>query len=298
VIQPWIDRLAEWAVANAPSAVRIVLTPIAAYLLLGLARRLISRLEHFTEEDEAGRETGREKRALTLSRTLRSTIATLIWGIAAMLVLRDFGVDLAPILAGAGIAGLAVGFGAQTLVKDVISGFFILLENQYRVSDEVEIAGAHGVVEEIGLRTTVLRDGAGAVHVVPNGSVGVVTNRTRGWARAILDIGVTYKEDTDRCFEVLRRVGHEMASDPDVQRRLEGEFEYVGVEALTDAAVVLRVQVRTLPDERVAVLREMRRRVKQAFDTEGIVMPFPPHTIFVGDGSSIARRSHGESPTP
>jgi small conductance mechanosensitive channel len=216
-----------------------------------------------------------------------------------MLVLRDLGVDLAPILAGAGIIGLAVGFGAQTLVKDVISGFFLLLEDQYRVNDEVSIAGARGHVEEIGLRTTVLRDADGRVHIVPNGAVGVVTNHTRGWARALLDVSVAYKEDTDRCFEVLRRVGRELEADAEFGPLLDGEFEYFGIEALADSAVVLRAGVRTRPEARVAVLRELRRRVKQAFDAEGIEIPFPHTTITFRDGSLVTRRPRenpGERP--
>jgi small conductance mechanosensitive channel len=294
----WIDRISEWAIANAPGAVRIALTPIAAYVLLRLAGRLIARLERLAEDDDPSHTSDREKRAQTLGRTLRSTVNVLIWAIAAMLVLRDLGVDLAPILAGAGIIGLAMGFGAQTLVKDVISGFFLLLEDQYRVNDEVSIAGARGAVEHIGLRTTVLRDAEGRVHIVPNGAVSVVTNHTRGWARALLDVNVAYKEDTDRCFQVLRRVGSEIEADPEFGPMLDGEFEYIGIEALADSAVVLRTGVRTRPEDRVAVLRELRRRVKQAFDVEGIEIPFPHTTITFGDGSLMPRRSQGPPGAP
>jgi len=220
------------------------------------------------------------------------------WAIAAMLVLRDLGVDLAPILAGAGIVGLAVGFGAQTLVKDVISGFFLLLEDQYRVHDEVSIAGARGTVEQIGLRTTVLRDFEGRVHIVPNGAVSVVTNHTRGWARALLDVGVAYKEDTDRCFRVLRRVGSEIEADPEFRPMLDGEFEYSGIEALADSAVVLRTAVRTRPEDRVVVLRELRRRVKQAFDAEGIEIPFPQTRVTFGGDPLVVDPGEGSPPEP
>jgi len=296
VTEPWIDRISEWAIANAPGAVRIALTPIAAYFLLRLAGRLIARLERLAEDDDPTRVSDREKRARTLGRTLRGAVNVLIWAIAGMLVLRDLGVDLAPILAGAGIVGLAVGFGAQTLVKDVISGFFLLLEDQYRVNDEVSIAGARGTVEQIGLRTTVLRDFEGRVHIVPNGAISVVTNHTRGWARALLDVGVAYKEDTDRCIQVLRQVGSEIAADAELRPMLDGEFEYSGIEALADSAVVLRTAVRTRPEDRVTVQRELRRRVKQAFDAEGIEIPFPQMRISFGSDFLPARPAPGTPP--
>lgn len=278
----WLDWVRGWAVAHAPNAVRIVLTPLVAYLLIKALGRLIARLEQLADDDDPTTLSEREKRARTLGRMLRQIVAVLVWAIAAMLVLRDLGVDIAPILAGAGIVGLAVGFGAQTLVKDVISGFFLLLENQYRVHDDVAIAGVRGNVEAITLRTTVLRDFEGRVHIVPNGTIGVVTNHTRGWSCAVLDVPVPYEEDSDRCAAVLRSVGAELEADPEYGGRLEGPFEVLGVEALADSSLLLRVAVRTRPEERVIVLRELRRRVKQALAREGIEIPYPHRTVTFG----------------
>jgi small conductance mechanosensitive channel len=225
-----------------------------------------------------------EKRAKTLGRILRQSVAVGIWALAAVTILSEVGVAIGPLIAGAGIAGVAVGFGAQSLVKDVISGFFMLLENQFRVGDVVTLASVTGQVEAVNLRTTVLRDIEGAVHVVPNGTISVVTNLTRGWSRALLDVAVAYREDTDRCIAILRQVGVQMEADPNFSSRLSEPFEYPGVEALGDSAVVLRVMVRTRPGEQWNVARELRRRIKQAFDTHGIEMPFPQRALWVRSG--------------
>ena len=227
------------------------------------------------------------KRARTISRILRQAEAVLVWSVTIMLVLGELGVDLKPILAGAGILGLAVGFGAQTLVKDVITGFFILLENQIRVGDAVTAAGFSGVVEAVNLRTTVLRDVDGRTHIIPNSAITVVTNATRDWSRALLDVGVAYKEDTDRCLEVLRATGTEIEHDPVFGKKLLGVFEYPGVQALGDSAVVLRMVAKTQPHEGAAVQRELRRRVKKAFEAAGIEIPVP-HVKVVRDGEGRA----------
>jgi small conductance mechanosensitive channel len=204
-----------------------------------------------------------------------------------MLVLGEFGVDLKPILAGAGILGLAVGFGAQTLVKDVITGFFILLENQIRVGDTVTAAGCTGVVEAVNLRTTVLRDQDGTTHIIPNSAITVVNNATRDWSRALLDVGVAYKEDTDRCEMVLRELGTSMEKDTFFGKKLIGPFEYPGVVKFGDSAVVLRMVVKTQAQDGPTVLRELRRRVKKAFDNAGIEIPFP-HVKVVRDREGAA----------
>lgn len=274
-----LQRGQEWGLAHIPNLIRIVGLLLAAWILSRVVRRIIRRFESFADDGDPTIVSEREKRAQTLGKVLRQTSLVLIWGVAAMAILGELGVDLKPILAGAGIVGLAVGFGAQTLVKDVISGFFILFENQFRVGDVIETAGVGGLVEAINLRTTVLRDVQGRVHVIPNGSINVVSNFTREWSRAVLDIGVAYKEDTDRCTEILQRVGAEIESDPRWGPKLLGPFEYPGVESFGDSAVVLRMMVRTVPQERWNVLRELRRRVKKAFDAEGIEIPFPQLTL-------------------
>jgi small conductance mechanosensitive channel len=246
-------------------------------------------MELMVEDDDPDSLSDREKRARTLARILRQVVTIVIWTLATVTILGELGVAIGPIVAGAGIAGLAVGFGAQSLVKDVISGFFMLLENQFRLGDVVSLAGATGVVEAINLRTTVIRDGEGKVHIVPNGDISVVTNHTRGWSRALVDVPVAYREDTDKCYAILRQVGAEIEKDPVFGGRLLGPFEYPGVEKLDESSVLLRVMVRTKPHEQWVVARELRRRIKNAFDENGIEIPYPHRTVYVRDSGDSNR---------
>jgi small conductance mechanosensitive channel len=274
-----VDRVTRWGIAHVPNVLRIVLVLVVAFAVSKVLRHLVSRLERLADDGDPETLSDREKRARTLGRILRQAVAALVWSIGAMLVLAEVGVDLKPFLAGAGIAGLALGFGAQTLVKDLIAGFFILLENQFRVNDVIRTAGVEGMVDAMNLRTTVLRDPEGRVHVIPNGSIDVVTNLTREGSRALLDVGVGYREDIDRCLDVLRRVGQEIAKDPVHGPMLRGPFQVLGVERFDASAVVLRLWVETRPHHKVDVLREMRMRIKKAFDEAGIEMPFPQMTV-------------------
>jgi len=282
-----LDTLRSWAETHAQSFVRVVLILVLAWIVHFALRTLIRRIERIGDDDDPLTVTEREQRAQTVGRILRQATFILVWSMAAMLVLGELGVDLKPILAGAGILGLAVGFGAQTLVKDVITGFFILLENQIRVGDNITAAGCSGLVEAVNLRTTVLRDIDGKTHIVPNSAITVVTNATRDWARALLDIGVAYKEDTDRCLSALREVGASIEQDPVFGRKLLAPFEYPGVQSLGDSAVVLRMVAKTLPQEGLVVQRELRRRVKKAFDAHGIEIPFP-HVKVITEPASRA----------
>lgn len=267
------ETIVIWTEAHAPSALRIVLILALAWLVGRVLRSLIKRVEHLSDHGDVRTTTEQAKRAHTIGRILRQASTVLVWSVTIMLVLGELGVDLKPILAGAGILGLAVGFGAQALVKDVITGFFILFENQIRVGDTITAAGCSGVVEAVNLRTTVLRDADGTTHIIPNSSITVVTNATRDWSRAVLDVGVAYKEDIDRCDTVLREVGASLEKDATFAKLLIGPFEYPGVVQLGDSAVVLRVLVKTQPHDGPTVLRELRRRVKKAFDQAGIEIP-------------------------
>ncbi len=278
-MQPVVARLTEWGAAHVPNAFRIVLIPVAAYVTIKLLNKLVRRLEKLADDGDPATQSELEKRAATLGRILRQAIGVFVWGTAAMLVLSELGISIGPILAGAGIAGIAVGLGAQTLVKDVIGGFFILLENQFRVHDVIGVAGVSGKVEAINLRTTLLRDAEGRVHVIPNGAISVVTNYTREWSVAVLDVGVPYGEDMDRVLSVLRRVGDGLEQDPVFGKKLLQKFEYPGIETFGEWAVVVRMSVRTLPQERWDVAREVRARVKKAFDESGIEIPFRHVTI-------------------
>jgi small conductance mechanosensitive channel len=282
-----VDTLRVWAAAHTQNALRIVLILALSWLVHRVLRAIIKRIERISDDGDPTTASELEKRAQTIGRILRQASSVVVWSVTVMLVLGEFGVDLKPILAGAGILGLAAGFGAQTLVKDVITGFFILLENQIRVGDTVTAAGCTGIVEAVNLRTTVLRDLDGTTHIIPNSAITVVTNATRDWSRALLDVGVAYKEDTDRCEMVLREVGASMEKDASFAKKLIGPFEYPGVVKFGDSAVVLRVLVKTQAHDGPMVLRELRRRVKKAFDKAGIEIPFP-HVKLVRDRDGAA----------
>jgi small-conductance mechanosensitive channel len=228
------------------------------------------------------RRTGPDEltRVETLARVFRNAGAIVIFIVAGTLVLDTLGISIAPILATAGVAGLAIGFGAQSLIKDYFTGFFILLEDQIREGDVVEIAGKAGLVEEVTLRYVRLRDGDGFVHFVPNGEIKLVSNRTRGFARAVVDVGVGYGVDIEQAFAVMREVASSMRADEKWKPRIADDLEVLGVEKLGDSAVLLRVQLRVVPPiERDNVRREFQKRVKAAFDTRGIEIPFPQLTV-------------------
>jgi moderate conductance mechanosensitive channel len=227
------------------------------------------------------------KRATTLGRAIRYLANVLLTLIAGMLVLAEMGVSVAPILGAAGVVGIAVGFGAQSLVKDYFTGFFILLENQIRQGDVVEVAGKGGLVEEVTLRFVRLRDYEGNVHYVPNGLITTVTNRSRGFAHAVIDIGIGYGDDIDAAFAIMRRVGAELKADPSFGPRILEELELAGVENLADSSVRLRGRLKVLPLEQWNVRREYLRRLKNALDQAGLEIPLPQLTLHRGKKKSI-----------
>jgi small conductance mechanosensitive channel len=219
-------------------------------------------------------------RITTVSRVLRYTATVIVVLVAGMLVLSQLGISIAPILATAGVAGVAIGFGAQSLIKDYLSGFFLLIEDQIREGDVVEVAGKAGIVEEMTLRYVRLRDGDGYVHFVPNGEIKLVSNRTRGFARAVVDVGVGYGVDIDQALAVMREVGRAMRAHEQWKARVPDDVEVLGVEKLENSAVVLRVQLKVVPaNERDNVRREYLKRIKEAFAARGIEIPFPQLTI-------------------
>jgi small conductance mechanosensitive channel len=224
-----------------------------------------------------------EERAKTLFQILWHILRVTIWVMAIIMVLGQLGLQVGPILAGVGIMGLAVGFGAQSLVKDVINGFFLMLENHYSVGDVVRTAGVAGRVEAVTLRVTTLRDLQGRVHVIPNGQIETLSNYTKQWSRAVLDIGVAYKEDVDEVIEVLKEVGEELRKDEQFKAFITEPMNILGVEDLGDSEVTIRMFFTTQPLKQWDVSREFRRRVKKAFDEKGIEIPFPHRTIYMGD---------------
>lgn len=216
-----------------------------------------------------------DKRVKTLTEVLYRTTITVVIVIGALTALPEFGVNINALLAGSSLIALAIGFGAQSLVKDVIGGLFVLVENQYGEGDVVNIAGVGGLVEDISLRRTLLRDLDGATHTVPNGQIGVATNLTRSWSRANFLVSVSYENDIDRVFEVLNNVGREMKEDPAWSADLVESPAALGVETFGDSGIEIRMLGVTKPIRQWDVMRELRRRIKIAFDREGIVIPYP-----------------------
>ena len=273
------------------------LTMVALHVILILALALVSTLVikkllrkmkiHLLEKSgfADGLTDEESKRAETLTRLIRKAVLIGLWIIVALIILKELGVEIAPILAGAGILGLAVGFGAQNLVRDVISGFFFILEDQVRVGDVAVVNGTGGLVEQINFRTIVLRDLEGVVHVFPNGTVSTLSNRTKTWSGYVFDLGVAYKEDTDTVLKIIAQVGEEMMRDPTFGPLMLDAPEIFGVDRFDDSAVVIKGRLKTKPIQQWVVGREFLRRIKYAFDEAGIEIPFPHQTVYFGDAS-------------
>ena len=279
MLQQALDRIESWSVHLGPataSGLRIVAILLIGWLAILFLRRAL-RLAHrrFVSRIEDGEA---ERRLATLVRMARSLVTTIISLICLVLILSDLGVSVAPILGAAGVVGIAVGFGAQSLVKDLFGGFFILFENQIRHGDIVTIGEHSGVVEQITLRYVRLRDYDGAVHFVPNGIISTVINRSLGYANAVFDIGVAYKEDIDQVVQVMRKVAAELRADPEFSGRILDDIEISGVENFADSAVMIRARIRTVGLEQFNIRREYLRRLKYAFDQHRIEIPFPQVT--------------------
>ena len=279
-----VEAIVRWLMS---SGLRIALILVGALVVVRLAVFITRRVEQAFQDNDPSTMNEREKQAATLGKVIRNISRILVWSVAVMMILRELGIDIGPILAGIGIMGLAVGFGAQSLVKDFLAGMFILIENQYNVGDVIEAAGAKGQVEKITLRATTLRDLEGNVHIIPNGTIEVVTNRTRQWSRFVLDIGVAYKENVDEVMRVLKEIGDELAADADFASMITAPLEVLGVQDFADSAVIIRVMFTTKPVKQWTVGREFRRRVKNTFDAKGIEIPFPHTTVYLGDAAPM-----------
>ena len=292
-MREWVDSLgvalsSGWNPALR-SAVNVLIVLAAAWIALFALRRGIRQFRVYMERRS---DPEAIKRVGTLARAFRYIGTVVIAIVAAMLVMNELGISIAPVLATAGVAGIAIGFGAQSLVKDYFAGLFILVEDQIRQGDVVQVAGIGGLVEEVTLRHVRLRDFDGHVHFVPNGEIKIVTNRTRDFAQAVIEVGVAYREDTDEAFAVMREVGEAMRADPAWAPRLAADLEIIGVERWADSAVVLRGRFKVVPPiEQWNVRREFLRRLKKAYDARGIEIPFPHLTLYPGvakDGSAPA----------
>ncbi len=279
-----VEAILKWLTS---SGLRVVLILVGALVAVRLATFITRRVENAFEDNDPSTMNEREKQAATLGKVIRNITRILVWGVAVMMVLKELGIDIGPILAGVGLMGLAVGFGAQSLVKDFLAGMFVLIENQYNVGDVIQAAGASGTVEKMTLRATTLRDYEGNVHIIPNGTIDVVTNKTRQWSRFVLDIGVAYKENVDDVMSILKEIGDELAADAKFSSMITAPLEVLGVQDFADSAVIIRVMFTTQPVKQWTVGREFRRRVKNTFDAKGIEIPFPHTTIYLGDAAPM-----------
>lgn len=261
------------------------LIQLAAIWLIGwFANRLVKiiarRIEASVDDGDAAVMSAAEKRGHTIAQLVRSVgRAVLLVGVG-LLSLNLF-VDIKPLLAGVGILSLAISFGAQSLVKDFIAGFFILFENQFVVGDVIQIGEKTGTVERMTLRIVTLRDVRGAIHIIPNGSIAMVSNLTRGWSRAVVDVSVGYDVDVDLALAVVRDELAGLRRDPAWAARLEGASEVLGVEKLGDSGLTIRTLVRTVAGSQWEAAREFQRRLKNRFDAEGIAIPTPQRTVHV-----------------
>lgn len=281
------------------ACMRILLVLVAFWLASLVLRFALRRLEKALirrglEEGEIATESS--KRVETLVRLLRQGVLIVLWLMAGLVVLREVGIEIGPILASAGVAGLAIGFGAQNLVRDVIAGFFLILENQVRIGDVAVVNGTGGLVERLNFRTIILRDLSGTVHVFPNGTVTTLANLTREWSAYVFDIGVAYKEDVDQVMQIMREVGQDLREDKRFGVQMIDDVDIFGVDNFADSAVVIKGRLRTKPIKQWEVGREYLRRIKLRFDKEGIEIPFPHRSIYFGEVSKpiVAQLLQGE----
>lgn len=276
----WETSGGERWLVPALAALRIVLILAAAWLLVAVLQKLVktARIRIATRLQGEGAAT----RAETIGRVIRYLVALVVGALALMMVLAEIGISLAPILGAAGVVGLAVGFGAQSLVKDYFTGFFILFEDQIRTGDVVKVADIGGLVEDITLRHVRLRDYDGTVHFIPNSLITTVSNMSRGHAQSVCDIGVAYRENLDEVYTVMRETAAALRADAAYAPRILAPLELAGVERWDDSAVVVRCRFKVVPLAQWDVRREYLKRLKQAFDERGIEIPYPHVTVYAG----------------
>jgi small conductance mechanosensitive channel len=279
-----VRTIGEWALEH---GVKIALIALFAYGLIRTTTLLVRRFEHEVSKGTSLDALERAKRARTLGSLVSNVARIAIAGVAILMVLNEFDINIAPVLTGAGIAGLAVGFGAQTLVRDIISGFFMILEDQVRVGDSAAINGTGGLVEQINLRTIVLRDEEGTLHVFPNGSINTLANKSKDFSYYVITLGIPYHEKIDRVTKILRDVGDGLQRDPYYGTFILDPIEIMGVDAFAEWSVQLKLRIKTIPQKQHEVGRELRKRIRQAFDANNVPVPFPERIVAVREGADL-----------
>ena len=267
-----LSQLSRWSYEK---GVPLLATIVICYALIRITGLLVTRFEHELNRGTSLDALERAKRARTLGSVINTVVTIALSSVALLMVLT-----------GAGILGLAVGFGAQTLVRDIISGFFLILEDQVRVGDVAAINGTAGLVESINLRTVVLRDGEGTVHVFPNGAIQTLANRSKDFSYYVIDLAVSYREDPDRIADLLRQIGAELQADQKYAPFILEPVEILGVDAFRDWSMVIKMRIKTVPLKQWDVGREFRKRLRQRFEQEGIEVPFPERLKARDDGDA------------
>ena len=275
-------NLESWLITELPgiillTIILLVIFRVMKFTLARIGNRLVARAGKNDNPAES------EKRINTLIHIVESVIRIILWTVYIMTIITKFGVNIAPILASAGIIGLAVGFGAQELVRDFISGFFILLENQIRAGDVAVINGTGGLVEKIELRITILRDLSGVVHIFQNGKINSLSNMTKEWSAMVFDVGVAYKEDTNQVMGIMKQVSDELQKDEVLGPFILEPIEMFGLDQFADSALIIKARIKTKPIHQWEVGREYRKRLKYAFDKANIEIPFPHTTVYWGE---------------
>lgn len=275
-----MEKLTAWLTS---SGIKIFGILIGLLILSQMSKWILKWMEKWIPEKDPIQALEAKKRAHTLGNILRHALLILLFFLAILMILGELGIQLGPLLATAGVGALAIGFGAQSLVRDVIGGFFIILENQYRIGDVIQVAGVSGMVESLSLRRTVLRDLEGRVHTIPNGEIKIVSNLSKEWSRAVLDVGVSYRENIDQVMETLSQIGEELSREEPFKSAILEPLQILGVEQFGESQVFIRMMIKTIPLKQWEVGRELRRRIKIRFDEKGIEIPFPHRVLIWGE---------------
>lgn len=267
----------NWAFTT---GIKIIFIVLFTLILIKVIKMVSKRLSSVFLKKGADEEA--KKRAKTLASVIQNFLVILALVIAAITIIGHLGIEIAPLLATAGIAGVAIGFAGQSLIKDIINGFFLLMWDQIRVGDYVQISDKRGLVEMINLKMTVLRDFNGNVHYIPNGSIDVVTNMTKDFSRYLFEIGVAYREDVDEVMKIIREIDEELRKDPDFKEDILEPIEIFGLDKFADSALIIKARTMTKPLKQWRIGREFNRRLKKKFDEEDIEIPFPHRTLYIG----------------
>lgn len=281
---PTMGAIGDWFLAHGIRIIAILLVGWFIYKILGMIMPIFVR-RYVVQKVKRRRTKGYiNQRAKTLGRVITQAIGIFLLTVAFFMILSELNIDITPLLAGAGVAGIAIGFAAQNSIRDFIGGFVIMMEDHYNVGDVVKVADITGNVEELGLRRTVLRDLKGILHVIPNGEIRVSSNYTRSLSRAFFEVGVAYKEDLDRVMELVKKTWEEMAKDTAWKDKIISETPWMlRVEEFGDSGIIIRAIGDTRPMQQWAVLGELRRRIKIVFDNEGIEIPWPHIKLYYGE---------------